>query len=75
MVLGILGGVFFPVPQLGGLTTIGYVTPHRWFLQGLADLAGGGSVEVVALPVAALLVFAAAGGAVALARLGRMVQA
>lgn len=75
MVLGIFGGVFFPVPQLGALTAIGYVTPHRWFIQGLSDLAGGGSLEVVVLPVAALLGFAVLGGSVALFRVGRMLQA
>ncbi|MFF5112833.1 ABC transporter permease [Streptosporangium sp. NPDC000509] len=75
MVLGILGGVFFPSAQLGGLTALGYLTPHKWFMQGLADLAGGGSVQAVAVPVAALLGFAVLGGALALSRVGRMVHA
>ncbi|MFF3444689.1 ABC transporter permease [Streptosporangium sp. NPDC002721] len=75
MVLGIFGGVFFPTAQLGALTTLGYLTPHKWFMQGLADLAGGGSLPAVAVPVAALLGFAALGGALALFRVGRMVHA
>ncbi|MEU3168256.1 ABC transporter permease [Streptosporangium sp. NPDC006930] len=75
MVLGILGGVFFPGAQLGGLTALGYLTPHKWFMQGLADLAGGGSVQAVAVPVAALLGFAVLGGALTLFRVGRMVHA
>ncbi len=75
MVLGIFGGVFFPSAQLGGLTALGYLTPHKWFMQGLADLAGGGSPQAVAVPVAALLGFAVLGGALALARVGRMVHA
>ena len=70
-VLGIFGGAFFPLAQLGGLALISQASPHHWFLQGLADLRGGGSVVV---PVAVLLGFAAVGVSVALARLGRMFQ-
>lgn len=38
---GLFGGSFVPLAQLGGLATVSYLTPHRWFLQGLSDLAGG----------------------------------
>ncbi|MFI6507780.1 ABC transporter permease [Streptosporangium sp. NPDC050855] len=75
MLLGIFGGVFFPSAQLGGLNVLGYLTPHKWFMQGLGDLAGGGSLQAVAIPVAALLGFAVLGGALALFRIGRMVHA
>ncbi|MGC5011896.1 ABC transporter permease [Streptosporangium sp. DT93] len=75
MLLGIFGGVFFPSAQLGGLTALGYLTPHKWFMQGLGDLAGGGSLQAVAVPVAALLGFAVLGGGLALFRIGRMVHA
>lgn len=53
--LGALGGVFFSTDQIDGpLSKLGYITPHRWFLQGLADLAGGDGVSVV-LPAAGVL--------------------
>ncbi|GIH92319.1 ABC transporter permease [Planobispora siamensis] len=71
-VCGIVGGAFFSVGQLGGLAAFGAVTPHHWFMEGLADLRGGGSV---ALPVTVLLGFAVVGIPVALARLGRMARA
>jgi linearmycin/streptolysin S transport system permease protein len=75
VVLGTLGGAFFPVAQIGGvLGTISYLTPHRWFLQGLSDLAGGGGVGVVWQPALALLAFALAGGAVAVLRGPKLVQ-
>jgi ABC-2 type transport system permease protein len=74
MVLGVLGGALFPVAQLGGLAEISYLTPHRWFLSGLAELAGGGSVDAVLLPVTVLLCFALAGAGIALLRAGRLVR-
>ena len=43
LVLGMLGGSFFPVAQAGGLlATLSLLTPQAWFLRGLGDLAGGG---------------------------------
>jgi ABC-2 type transport system permease protein len=59
IVLGSLGGAFFPVAQAGGLLeTLSLVAPHRWFLRGLADLAGG-DVAAVLPSVAAMTAFAA----------------
>jgi ABC-2 type transport system permease protein len=75
VVLGTLGGSFFPVGQIGGaLGVLSYFTPHRWFLQGLSDLAGGGGVGVVWQPALALLGFAVAGGAVAVLRGPQLVR-
>lgn len=56
--LGMLGGIFFPAPLGDGLlASLALLTPHRWFMTGLGDLAGGGGVEVVLPSVAALLSF------------------
>jgi ABC-2 type transport system permease protein len=75
VVLGMLGGVFFPISQTGGLINqLSYLTPHRWFMQGLADLSGGGGVGIVLPAVAAMTVFAAVTGGIALLRVGRMVR-
>lgn len=75
IVLGMLGGVFFPAAQTGGLAgRLGYLTPHRWFMQGLADLSGGGGVGIVLPAVAAMTAFAAVTGGIALLRVGRMVR-
>lgn len=75
VVLGVLGGAFFPVSQVGGvLAWLSYITPHRWFLQGLADLAGGDGLEVVWAPAAAMLGFAVVTGGIALLRIGSLVR-
>jgi ABC-2 type transport system permease protein len=72
--LGLLGGAFFPIQQSGSfLATASLITPHAWFMQGLANLSGGGGLGVVAPACAALLVMAAATGAIALARIDRVV--
>ena len=62
VVMGMLGGTFFPVAQAGGaLEFISLLTPHRWFLRGLSQLAGGGTVPDALPAMGALLVFALVG--------------
>ncbi|MET8762961.1 ABC transporter permease [Lentzea sp. NPDC004782] len=74
IVLGALGGAFFPVSQAGGLLEkLSLLAPHRWFLRGLADLAGGG-VTAVLPSVAAMTLFAAVTGAVALLLFRKVVR-
>ncbi|MGW6442636.1 ABC transporter permease [Lentzea sp. NPDC055074] len=74
IVLGALGGAFFPVAQAGRvLEVLSLVTPHRWFLRGLADLAGGG-VAAVLPSVAAMTAFAAVTGALALLLFRKVVR-
>lgn len=64
--LGMLGGVFFPAPLGDGvLANLALLTPHRWFMTGLGDLAGGGGVAVVFPSVAALLAFGIVTGGIA----------
>ncbi|MCY3912114.1 MAG: ABC transporter permease [Chloroflexi bacterium] len=71
VVLGILGGTFFPINQAGGvLAGLRFVTPHAWFLQGLGDLAGGALGDIVPA-VTALLVFTALTSGIALVLLRR----
>jgi len=75
VVLGVLGGAFFPVSQVGGvLATVSYLAPHRWFLQGLADLAGGDGIGVVWLPAGAMLGFAVVTGGVVALRLSKVLR-
>ena len=74
LVLGMLGGSFFPVAQAGGLlAALSLATPQAWFLRGLENMAGGAGVRAVLGPTAAILVFAAITGAFAFMRLGRLV--
>ncbi len=53
--MGILGGTFFPISGGSGLlNTLSLITPHAWFMRGLADLRGGGGIEVIVLPLLVL---------------------
>jgi len=71
--LGLLGGAFFPIQQSGSLmATLSLVTPHAWFMQGLADTSGGGGLAQVLPACVALLAMAAATGAVALSRIDKV---
>jgi len=71
VVLGFLGGTFFPIAQAGGLLAkLRFLTPHAWFMQGLGDLAGGNLADIVP-SVLALLLFGLVAGSVAMLRLGR----
>ncbi|MGQ0848325.1 MAG: ABC transporter permease [Actinomycetota bacterium] len=59
-VLGLLGGVFFPIGEEGGLLSrISGLTPHHWFMRGLADLADGQGASAAAPAALPLLVIAA----------------
>jgi ABC-2 type transport system permease protein len=74
IVLGSLGGAFFPVSQAGGLLEkLSLLAPHHWFLRGLADLAGG-DVAAVLPSVAAMTVFAVVTGAVAVLLFRKVVR-
>jgi ABC-2 type transport system permease protein len=76
VVLGMLGGAFFPIAQIGGpLATLSYLAPHRWFLRGLADLSGGGGVGVIWPSVGVLLLFGVVLTGLALPRMVATVNA
>ena len=69
MVLGFLGGTFFDVSQAGGiLATLRFVSPHGWFMQGLADLRSD-DLGVIVVPVLAMVAFGVVTGAIGVARL------
>ncbi|MFB4281799.1 ABC transporter permease [Nonomuraea sp. MTCD27] len=75
VLLGVLGGVFIPVQQMGGaFAVLSMITPHRWFLEGLADLHGANPPVLAAVPTLALLGFAAVTTGIALLRAGRMLR-
>lgn len=73
---GMLGGVFFPTPLGEGvLAQLALITPHRWFMTGLGDLAGGGGLSVVMPSVLVLVAFGAVTGGLAALRLRKAVEA
>ncbi|MGZ8563955.1 MAG: ABC transporter permease [Candidatus Limnocylindria bacterium] len=75
--LAILGGAFFPLsrgPEI--LQQISLLTPHAWFLRGIADLGPDGTGIATVLPaVGALFAIGLVTGALGLARAGRLVVA
>ena len=74
LVLGMLGGSFFPVAQAGGvLAALSLLTPQAWFLRGIENLTGGAGPGAVVGPAAAMLAFAAVTGTLAFTRIGRLV--
>jgi ABC-2 type transport system permease protein len=74
VVLGFLGGTFFPVGQAGGLlSSLRFITPHAWFMQGLGDLSAGNVADVLPA-VGALLLFGVVTGAIALVGLRKGLQ-
>lgn len=63
--LGMLGGVFF---QLGSgddfLSRLTLITPHAWFMDGLANLADGAPWTAALPAVGAILIFAVVTGGI-----------
>lgn len=74
VILGLLGGTFFPVARAPGvLSTITFLTPQAWFLRGLGDLRAG-HLGAVWTPALAMVVFALVTGAIAMSRLSRVAE-
>jgi ABC-2 type transport system permease protein len=74
VVLGLLGGTFFPVSQAPGiLSRLTFVAPQAWFLRGLGDLRGG-DLSVVWVPAVAMLGIAVVVGGIAMTRLRHMAE-
>ena len=74
VVLGLLGGTFFPVSLAPGiLSRLTFVAPQAWFMRGLGDLRGG-SLSVVWVPALAMLGFAAVTSVIAATRLRHMTE-
>lgn len=74
VILGMLGGTFFPIGQGNDiLSRLTYLTPHAWFMRGLADISGGAPWTDAFPAAAALTLFALVLGAIAWVALRRKV--
>ncbi len=72
VVLGMLGGTFFPIGQGDDfLNKLSYLTPHAWFMRGLADISGGASWTAAIPAAAALTAFALVFGTIGWVLLNR----
>jgi ABC-2 type transport system permease protein len=75
VILGMLGGVFFQVGQGDDiLARLTFITPHAWFMRGLADLADGASWTAALPATGAMLIFAVVTGAISWVLLMRRMQ-
>ncbi|MCC5946920.1 MAG: ABC transporter permease [Nitriliruptoraceae bacterium] len=58
VVLGLVGGVFFPLPGDAGVLRIAtLISPHGWFLRGLDAQASAGDWTLALGPAAAIVAF------------------
>lgn len=65
VILGMLGGVFFQIGRGDDiLSRLTFVTPHAWFMRGLADLADGAPWTAALPATGAILAFAVVTGAI-----------
>ncbi len=72
MIFGVLGGVFFPISQAGGLlSTASLLSPHRWLLDGFRDVSYGAGLGELGQTLAVLGGFAAVVGGAGLLLAGR----
>jgi len=72
LVLGLLGGVFFPIGDAPAyLEAISYASPHRWLLDGFRDISYGAGLESLGPTVGVLAVFIVVLGGIGLAWSGR----
>ena len=76
LVLGLLGGVFFPISDAPGLLeAASYASPHRWLLEGFRGVSYGAGVGSLGPTLVALAVFFVCFGGVGLAASGRRLVA
>ena len=74
VVLGMIGGVFFPVTRdVGFLAVAGRLTPHFWLMDGFQDLSAGAGVSTILPAAGAVLLFALVLGSIGMWRASSMV--
>ena len=72
MVLGLLGGVFFPISDAPAfLEAFSYASPHRWLLDGFRDVSYGARIGSLGSTLAVLVGFIVVFGGLGLATTGR----
>ena len=72
LVLGLLGGAFFPISRAPGLLSmVSRLSPHRWLLDAFRDVSYGAGVGDLGLTVAVLALFIVVVGGLGLATAGR----
>ena len=68
LVLGLLGGTFFPVSRAEGpLSLVSHLSPHRWLLDGFRDVSYGAGIGDLGLTLVVLSAFVVVVGGAGLA--------
>ncbi|MDH5223668.1 MAG: ABC transporter permease [Actinomycetota bacterium] len=70
---GLLGGTFFPISQAGFLSTIRFLSPQGWLMEGFQELSYGGSAHDIVRPLSGVLTIALVSGTLAWFRSARLV--
>lgn len=74
VVLGMLGGTFFPTSQGPALLrALALIAPQTWLMRGFQDLATGGSLTDIWPSLLAVVAFAVVLGGIGALRAGRLV--
>ncbi|HSJ50667.1 MAG TPA: ABC transporter permease [Actinomycetota bacterium] len=68
VVLGLVGGTFFPISQASFLGTVSLLAPQQWMMRGFLRVASGGEVVDVVPSLLALAAFVVVTGSVAVVR-------
>ena len=72
LVLGLLGGTFFPVSRAEGLlSALSFLSPHRWLLEAFRDVSFGAGVGDLGSTLAVLVGFTVLVGGIGLVSAGR----
>jgi ABC-2 type transport system permease protein len=72
LVLGLLGGVFFPIGDAPGfLEAFSYASPHRWLLDGFRDISYGAGIGSLGPTLGVLALFIVVFGGIGLTWAGR----
>jgi ABC-2 type transport system permease protein len=75
VVMGLLGGTFFPISQAAGfLGVLSRLTPHYWLVEGFQNLSAGDGLADILPSIGAILLFAVLLGGIGLLRARRLVQ-
>jgi ABC-2 type transport system permease protein len=70
---GLLGGTFFPIADAGLLGRLRFLSPQGWLMEGFQEVAHGGSVTEIVVPLLAVCTIAAVAGTIAWAGSRRIV--
>jgi ABC-2 type transport system permease protein len=70
---GLLGGTFFPISQAGWLSSVRFLSPQGWLMEGFQEAASGGTLGDLAGPLVGVVAIAVVASALAWVRATKLV--